>query len=298
MTNENFADFESRSYAYDRIATTLKHLGDVWPDRVSLAECAKSVGLSPSHFQREFTKWAGISPKQYQSARTHTEAGKMLREGGSIDEVSFETGLSGAGRLHDLFIGHEALSPGEAKTSGENIELTIGKAVTPFGVGVFLTSSRGLCGLGFADSQPEPKNGFVHPGYSEEQVFADLSGRYPNAKIVRNDDVAKHWAIRVFENTDRIEIALFGTKFRRQIWRALLDIPFGEISTYKNLAVKVGNKKAARATGAAVGANPIAWLIPCHRVLTADRRLHNYHWGTDRKRAMLAYESVRVTSCI
>lgn len=293
MTDKKSTDFESQSHAYDRIATALKHLGNVWPNQLSLADCAESVGLSPSHFQREFTKWAGVSPKQYHSACTHAEAGKLLRHGGSIDEVSFETGLSGSGRLHDLFIAHEALSPGEAKTSGENLELTIGKAVTPFGVGVFLTSSRGLCGLGFADSHPEAKNSFVHPGYNEEQVFADLSGRYPNAKIVRNDQEAKRWAIKVFENADRIEIALFGTKFRRQIWRALLDIPYGEISTYQNLAVKVGNKNAARATGAAVGANPIAWLIPCHRVLSADHRLHNYHWGTDRKRAMLAYESVR-----
>lgn len=294
MNEKNYTDIESRSVAYDRIANALKHLGDVWPDRLNLAECADLAGLSQSHFQREFTKWAGVSPNQYQSACTHAEAGMMLRDGGSIEEVSLETGLSGSGRLHDLFVAHEALSPGEAKTLGRNVELTIGRALTPFGVGVFLVSPRGLCGLGFSDMKPEQKSGFVHPGYDEEQVFADLSGRYPNAKIIRQDETARLWSKKIFDGTERIEIALFGSKFRRQIWRALLDIAEGEISTYQNLAANIGNKKAARAAGAAVGANPIAWLIPCHRVLSVDRRLHNYHWGIDRKRAMLAYEAVGV----
>ena len=295
MINENYADVESRSSSYYRIATVLKHLGEVWPSRLSLADCADFAGLSPSHFQREFTRWAGVSPKQYHSACTHVEAGRMLRQGASNDEASFETGLSGSGRLHDLFIAHEALSPGEAKTSGANVDLTIGKADTPFGLGVFLISPRGLCGLGFADIQPEAKSSFVHPGYSENQVFSDLSSRYPNAEITRNDQTARQWAKRIFESAERIGIALFGSKFRRQIWRALLEIPPGQISTYQDLAIEAGNTKAARAAGAAVGANPIAWLIPCHRVLAADRRLHNYHWGIDRKRAMLAYEFIGTT---
>lgn len=292
MSNKSSKNIEAQSNAYDRIALALRHLGEEWPRQLSLIECAESAGLSSSYFQREFTKWAGISPKQYQSACTHAHAGRLLRQGASVEEVAFESGLSGSGRLHDLFIAHESLSPGEAKSGGESIELTIGRAVTPFGVGVFLVSPRGLCGLGFADSEPEEKSGFVHPGYSEENVFADLGGRYPNADIVRRDEVAHLWAVKIFESSDRIELALYGSKFRRQIWRALLDIPAGAISTYQDLAIKTGNRKAARAAGAAVGANPIAWLIPCHRVLATDRRLHNYHWGIDRKRAMLAYELV------
>ena len=279
-----------RSVAYERMADALAHLGDTWRDWPDLAECARAMGLSPHHFQREFTRWAGISPKQFQAALAHAAAGDLLRQGASVLDAAIETGLSGPSRLHDLFIAHEGLSPGEAKLRGAGADLTIGHAPTPFGTGVFLVSPRGLCGLGFADDGAGEKTGFEHPGYSKEAVLDDLAGRYPNAEIRRDNDEAARWAERVFQSSDPIPVALYGTPFRRQIWRALLDIPAGETRTYGQVAATAGQPKAARAAGTAIGANTIAWLIPCHRALASDGRLHNYHWGVARKRAMLTYE--------
>ena len=281
-----------RSIAYGRMAKALEHLGETWREWPDLNQCASAMRLSPSHFQREFTRWAGISPRQYQAALAHAEAGDLLRQGASLLDTTFETGLSSPSRLHDLFIAHEGLSPGEAKTSGAGAELLIGKAPTPFGSGVFLISPRGLCGLGFCDEDSPEKTGFLHPGYREERVFADMAGRYPNADMRRDDTEAQLWANRIFGDGGEVRLALYGTPFRRQIWRALLDIPSGETWSYGAVASAAGNPKAARAAGTAIGANTIAWLIPCHRALASDQRLHNYHWGTARKRAMLAYEKV------
>ncbi len=286
---------DQRSTAYQRMARALEHLGETWREWPDLGACAHAMGLSPSHFQREFTRWAGISPKQFQAALAHAEAGDLLRQGASVLDATFETGLSSPSRLHDLFIAHEGLSPGEAKGGGSGARLKIGKAATPFGSGVFLISPRGLCGLGFADDGVEAKTGFVHPGYAEEQVFSDLSARYPNADIRRDDHEALQWARRIFGDGGEVPLAIYGTPFRRQVWRALLDIPAGATWTYGQVAAKAGNAKASRAAGTAIGANTIAWLIPCHRALASDGRLHNYHWGTARKRAMLTYEKVHVS---
>lgn len=287
-------ELTERAIAYDRMAEALAHLGDTWRDWPDLQTCAEAMGLSPSHFQREFSRWAGISPRQFQAALAHVEAGDLLRQGASVLDATLETGMSSPSRLHDLFIAHEGLSPGEAKSGGEGARLTIGRAGTPFGTGVFLVSPRGLCGLGFADDGAVDKTGFVHPGYDETRVFADLSARYPNADYTRDDVEAARWSARIFGDGGEVALAMYGTPFRRQVWRALLEIPSGETWTYGDVAKQAGNAKAARAAGTAIGANTIAWLIPCHRALASDGRLHNYHWGTARKRAMLTYEKVRV----
>ncbi|WP_300376182.1 methylated-DNA--[protein]-cysteine S-methyltransferase [Henriciella sp.] len=284
------SSLSERSVAYSRMAEALRHLGDTWQEWPDLSQCARAMGLSPHHFQREFTRWAGVSPKQFQAALAHAEAGDLLRQGASVMDASYEAGLSGPSRLHDLFVAHEGLSPGEAKSGGEGAKLKIGEAPTPFGSGVFLISPRGLCGLGFADDGAEQKTGFQHPGYVKEAVLKDLAGRYPNAETVRDDGEARRWADRIFQGSDPIPVALYGTSFRRQIWRALLDIPAGETRTYGQVAAAAGQPKAARAAGTAIGANNISWLIPCHRALASDQRLHNYHWGVARKRAMLTYE--------
>ena len=289
MTN-TLAPLSDRSIAYARMADALEHLGETWREWPDLSQCARAMGLSPHHFQREFTRWAGISPKQFQAALAHAEAGDLLRQGASVLDAALETGLSGPSRLHDLFIAHEGLSPGEAKAGGGGARLTIGEADTPFGAGVFLFSERGLCGLGFADDGAAAKNGFEHPGYSRKAVFEDLAGRYPDADIHRDDAEASRWASHIFQGSEPVPVALYGTPFRRQIWRALLDIPAGETRTYGEVAAAAGQPKAARAAGTAIGANTIAWLIPCHRALASDGRLHNYHWGVARKRAMLTYE--------
>ena len=292
MTTTSFP-LDERCAAYGRMADALEHLGDTWRDWPDLRTCAEQMGLSPSHFQRDFTRWAGVSPKQYQASLAHAEAGDLLRQGASVLETTFETGLSSPSRLHDLFIAHEALSPGEAKAGGDGARLSIGKAATPFGTGVFISSERGLCGLGFADEGVPEKIGFEHPGYSEDQVFKDLAARYPKADISRDDVRAADWSRRIFGQGGEIPLALYGSPFRRQVWRALLEIPAGETWTYGQVATAAGNPKAARAAGTAIGANTLAWLIPCHRALASDGRLHNYHWGMARKRAMLTYEKVR-----
>lgn len=279
-----------QSSAYARMAEALTYLGDTWREWPDLAHCAHEMGVSPSHFQREFSRWAGLSPRQYQATIAHGEAGDLLREGASVLEASLETGLSGPGRLHDLFIAHEGLSPGEAKTGGRGADLKIGQAPTPFGTGVWLVSPRGLVALGFVDENAPERTGFVHQGRNAEKAFADIVGRYPGANIQRDDGEAEKWARLVFETGDALPVALYGTPFRRQVWRALLEIPDGQTRTYGQIAADIGKPKAARATGTAIGANPISWFIPCHRALSADKRLHNYHWGIERKRAMLAYE--------
>lgn len=276
--------------AYDRMARALTFLGDNWREWPSLGEVAAHVGLSPSHFQREFTKWSGVSPKQFMSAYAHVEAGAALRAGESVLDASLDVGLSGPGRLHDLFIAHEALTPGEVKSKGRGVDLTIGRAPTPFGIGVYLISPKGLCALGFIDETPEERVGTAKVGRREDEAFADLAGRYPNASISRDDREAEIWAERVFISKEPTPLVLYGTPFRRQVWRALLDIPLGETWTYGQLSRYIDAPKANRATGAAVGANPLSWLIPCHRALAADGRLHNYHWGVKRKRAMLVME--------
>lgn len=278
---------------YDWAADMLERLGDSWRDWPDLAELAADAGLSPAHFQKKFSQWAGLSPRQYQAMLAHAEAGARLRAGESVLDVSYEVGLSGPSRLHDLFIAHEGVSPGEAKSGGRSAQLSIGKAPTPFGMGVWLSSPRGLVGLGFVDENAPERTGFEHQGRAETAAFADLIGRYPNADIQRDDAVAAQWAHRAFERDDPLPIALYGTPFRRQIWRALIDIPAGATENYGTLARRAGHPKAARAVGAAVGANPISWFIPCHRALSSDRRLHNYHWGVRRKRAMLVYELAR-----
>lgn len=285
---------DERSAAYTRMADALSYLGETWPDQPDLATCAAAVGLSPTHFQREFSRWAGLSPKQYQSALAHGAAGEALREGASVLEASFEAGLSGPGRLHDLFIAHEGLTPGEAKSGGDGVALKLGKAPTPFGMGLWLMSPRGLVALGFIDENPPERTGFEHQGRREEEAVADLKARYPGARVERDDPAALVMARNVFERGEALPVALYGTPFRRQIWRALLEIPPGQIQTYGALARTAGHPKAARAVGAAVGANPISWFIPCHRALASDLRLHNYHWGVARKRAMLVYEAAHV----
>ncbi|WP_233347257.1 methylated-DNA--[protein]-cysteine S-methyltransferase [Ponticaulis koreensis] len=292
MTIDTVLSLDDRCKAYNRMADALVYLGENWKARPGLDEIATQFGLSPAHFQKEFTRWAGISPKQYMASLAHAEAGDLLRQGASVLEASYEVEASGPSRLHDLFIAHEALTPGEAGSGGRDVTLTIGKGPTPFGTGVLLFSDRGLSGLGFIDDQPETAGrAGEHVGRPEEAAFADLASRYPKADIRRDDMKATEFSDRIFAPGARVPLALYGTPFRRQIWRALLEIPVGETRTYGEVARTAGRGGAARATGTAVGANPISWFIPCHRALASDGRLHNYHWGVRRKRAMLAMEA-------
>lgn len=290
--DSDIVTLDERCVAYDRMARILEYMGDHWRERPDLESMAGRFGLSPFHFHREFTRWAGLTPKQYLSAFAHAEAGDLLRQGASVLETSLEIGASGPSRLHDLFIAHEALTPGEAGSGGRDVGLTIGKGPTPFGMGVLLFSDRGLAALGFIDEgDQQPERDGQKTGRSEELAFSDLTSRYPSARIYRDDTAAAKFADKIFAPGASVPLALYGTPFRRQVWRALLDIPVGETRTYGHLANAIGKPSAARATGTAIGANPISWFIPCHRALASDGRLHNYHWGVRRKRAMLVMEA-------
>ncbi|MCP2679616.1 bifunctional helix-turn-helix domain-containing protein/methylated-DNA--[protein]-cysteine S-methyltransferase [Maricaulaceae bacterium NA33B04] len=269
---------------YARMTAALSYLSENWSEHPDLAEVSNAAGLSPHHFQRVFTRWTGASPKRMIHALTHASARSLLVDGASVLDAALETGLSSPSRLHDVFIAEEAVTPGEAKSGGEGLVLKAGTAATPFGMGVFLIAPRGLSALAFADEG------------EEEEALADLTRRFPEARVETDDALAADWAGRVFEarpGETSLPVALYGTPWRRQVWRALLRIPPGRTVSYRDIAVEVCTAKASRAVGAAVGANPISWLIPCHRVLASDGRLTGYHWGVPRKRAMLAYETAK-----
>ncbi|MCW5725562.1 MAG: bifunctional helix-turn-helix domain-containing protein/methylated-DNA--[protein]-cysteine S-methyltransferase [Maricaulaceae bacterium] len=271
---------DEASRDYPRIAAALAFLGERWRDQPDLEAAARAAGLSPHHFQRVFTRWVGVSPKRYSGALAHDAARAAIDDGASVLDAAFEAGLSGPGRLHDLFIAHEAATPGDARRRGAGLSFTWGAAPSPFGTAVLLIAPRGLSSLGFAD--PDVETG-----------FEDFRRRWPAATFTRDDGAARDWAARIFAGDGPVPLALYGTPWQRQVWRALLAIPPGATTSYRAIAEQVCTPKASRAVGAAVGANPVSWLIPCHRVLASDGRLTGYHWGVARKRAMLAWEAAR-----
>lgn len=273
---------DEASRDYPRITEVLRYIGENWRDHPDLDALAGQAGLSPHHFQRVFQRWVGMSPKKLVSAFAHDAAREAIDEGADMLDASFEAGLSGPGRLHDLFIAHEAVTPGDAKRKGKGLAFTWGAGPSPFGAAICLVSERGLSALAFAD--PDIETG-----------FADLEARYPAAEYRRDDSVARAWIERIFSapGGSPIPLALYGTPWQRQVWRALIAIPAGATTTYKAIAQEVASPRAFQAVGSAVGANPVSWLIPCHRVLAANGQLTGYHWGVDRKRAMLAYEAAR-----
>ncbi len=268
---------------YARMADALKWLSDRWLDRPSLEEAAAAVGLSPSHFQRIFTRWAGVSPKTFMAAIALAEARGRLAAGETVLGAAYDVGLSGPSRLHDLFVAHEALTPGEARKRGEGVEISFGYAPTPFGLGLFTTTARGLCGLAFCT-----------PGEGEA-AYQDMHRRWPQAIWRRDDEAANQMAARVFgmaQTAEPTPLVLMGPPFHVQVWKALLRIPAGHTASYGQVASWAGNPTGARAAGAAIGANPISFVIPCHRAIAKDGRLTGYHWGLDRKVAMLGQEAV------
>ena len=270
-----------RAQDYDRVARAMAWLAERWREHPSLDDAADAAGLSPFHFQRVFTRWAGVSPKTFVAAIAHAEARTLLEEGASVLDAALDTGLSGPSRLHDLFIAQESVTPGDARRRGEGLTLRWGIAPTPFGQGLFAVAPRGLAGLGF-----------VEPG-QEDAAFADMHRRFPAADWVRDDAAAGAMALRAFSGRgEPVPLVLIGSPFHVQVWKALLRIPSGRTATYGEVASWAGKPKAFQATGAAIGANPVSLLIPCHRVIARDGRLTGYHWGLGRKAAMLGMEAV------
>jgi AraC family transcriptional regulator of adaptative response/methylated-DNA-[protein]-cysteine methyltransferase len=269
-----------RAADYRRMEKALAWLAANWREHPSLDDLAAEMGLSPHHFQRIFTRWAGVSPKSFVAAIAHAEARRALEAGASVLDAAFDIGLSGPSRLYDLFIAQEAATPGEARRRGQGLTLTWGVAPTPFGEGLFVATPRGLCGLAFVDGD-------------EAAAFEDMHRRWPAATWVREDAAATRFAAQVFGAGPAPQLVLIGPPFHIQVWKALLQIPEGRTLSYGEVAKLVGAPGAARATGAAIGANPISFLIPCHRAIAKDGRLTGYHWGLARKAAMLGLEAVR-----
>ncbi|WP_158916468.1 methylated-DNA--[protein]-cysteine S-methyltransferase [Caulobacter sp. S45] len=271
---------QGRAEDFARMDTALAWLALHWRERPSLDQTAAAVGLSPHHFQRIFTRWAGVSPKTFVAALAHAEASARLADGDSVLDAALDVGLSGPSRLHDLFVAQEGVTPGQARRRGEGVTLRYGYGPSSFGRALVVVAPKGLCGLGFVDD-------------ADDTGLEDMHRRWPAAEWLRDDAVALDYARRIFAADETPPMALMGPPFHVQVWKALLRIPEGRTATYGQIAALAGKPGAYRATGAAIGANPISYLIPCHRAIGADGRLTGYYWGLSRKAAMLGSEAVR-----
>ncbi|HUQ35228.1 MAG TPA: bifunctional helix-turn-helix domain-containing protein/methylated-DNA--[protein]-cysteine S-methyltransferase [Aestuariivirga sp.] len=275
---------EKQTHDYDLVKHTLAFISENWRDQPSLETLADQAGLSPTHLQRLFTRWAGLSPKAFLQAVTLDHARGLLRDSASILDASYELGLSGPGRLHDLFVTHEGMSPGIYKAHGRGLNIEYGFHDCPFGRALILITSEGLAGLAFADHG------------KEKSALADMTARWPEATYVENQQATAAYAKRIFESErwkpdQPLKIVFIGSDFEIRVWETILRIPFGKASTYSDIACHIGKPKAARAVGSAVGKNPISFVVPCHRVLEKSGGLGGYHWGLTRKRAILGWEA-------
>jgi AraC family transcriptional regulator of adaptative response/methylated-DNA-[protein]-cysteine methyltransferase len=267
------------SYHYDVMRRALD-LIDADPGQ-SLSDLAAQMDMSPAHFQRIFSQWVGVSPKRYQQYLTLDHAKSLLQQRMTTLQVSHSVGLSGNGRLHDLFIRWEAMSPGEYARAGDGVTVYWGWFDSPFGLALVMGTDRGLCGLAFAAET------------GTEHAMQDMVSRWPKATFTEAPMALKPMVDAAFAMKGETALHLIGAPFQIKVWEALLQIPSGHVTTYSEIAQAVGNPKAVRAVGTAVGRNPVSWLIPCHRALRKSGGLGGYHWGLPVKRALLAYESAR-----
>lgn len=272
---------------YDIIRKVIEHISLDYREQPSLERLALETGLEATALQKLFTRWAGLSPKAFLQAVTMDHARRLLDEGLPLLETAYEVGLSGPSRLHDLFVTHEAMSPGDFKTRGGGLTIRYGFHPSPFGHALVMTTERGICGLAFADDD------------GEEAALVDMTRRWPQATYVRDASVTVGAAARVFDptrwNADQpLRIVLIGTDFQIRVWKSLLDVPMGKATTYGKIAADIGAPKASRAVGAAVGANPVSFVVPCHRAVGSTGALTGYHWGLTRKRAIIGWEAGQV----
>jgi AraC family transcriptional regulator of adaptative response/methylated-DNA-[protein]-cysteine methyltransferase len=254
-------------------------------ETLTLEQIAEAMGMSPAHFQRLFSRWVGVSPKRYQQYLMLGQAKEMLRDRSTTLQAAHEVGLSGTGRLHDMFLRWEAMSPGEFARAGAGLTIFWGWFDSPFGLALVMGTDRGICGLALAAEM------------GEEAAMQDLVTRWPNATFVEDADMLRPWVMTAFGaeggQLDKAPVYLIGAPFQIKVWEALLRVPSGHVTTYSDIAASIGNPKAVRAVGTAVGRNPVSWLIPCHRALRKSGALGGYHWGLPVKRAMLAFEAAR-----
>ncbi|GGE43801.1 AraC family transcriptional regulator of adaptative response/methylated-DNA-[protein]-cysteine methyltransferase [Pedobacter psychrotolerans] len=270
---------------YYRIADAIKYIQLNFKNQPSLEEIAEKANLSPYHFQRLFSEWAGTSPKRFLQYISISHAKKCLKENqASLFETALETGLSGTSRLHDLFVNIEGMTPGEYKNGGANLNVNYSFAETPFGKIIVAATSKGICHLVFIED--------------EQIALEQLISKFPAANFHHKLDSIQQNALFIFQNDwtklQEIKLHLKGTDFQLKVWETLLKIPMGRLSTYGSIANKLENPKACRAVGTAIGDNPVAFLIPCHRVIQSSGALGGYHWGTERKMAIIGWEAAKI----
>ena len=279
---ENLADGFVDSRDFTRMTRAIEFIEREFERQPRLAEIARHVGLSEFHFNRLFRRWTGLTPKQYLAEVTARAAGAALRDEPSVMDAAHAVGLSGGGRLHDLTVTLEAMTPGEIRAQGEGVQVRHGIANTPFGSAFLAETPRGLCRLAF-----------IEPGEDRAEL-AGLREQFARAKFVRDDARAAQLVAMIWGGAEAtLPLAVCGTNFQVQVWRALLELEPGATVTYSALARRLGKSKGARAVGNAVGANPVAWVIPCHRVLRAGGKLGGYRWGTARKQMIRRWENRR-----
>lgn len=268
-------------YHYNVIRRALDEIDAAGETPLGLDELAGRIGMSPAHFQRLFSAWVGVSPKRYQQYLALDQARTLLRERFTTLAVADAVGLSGGGRLHDLFLRWEAMSPGTFAQAGAGLTIRWGVFDSPFGPAVAMGTSRGLCGIGFASES------------GTQATLDDLQARWPRADFQEDAAAIRPWVEAAFAQKGDTQLHLIGAPFQLKVWEALLRIPSGHVTTYSEIAGAIGKPRAVRAVGTAVGRNPVSWLIPCHRALRKSGGLGGYHWGLPVKRAMLAWESAR-----
>lgn len=273
---------QQNTYHFDVMRRAIDYIDGATQHPVALDDIAAHMNMSPAHFQRLFTQWVGISPKRYQQYLTLDHAKTLLRDRFTTLETAGEIGLSGTGRLNDMFIRWEAMSPGEFAKQGEGLTIYYGWFDSAFGPALSMGTDRGLCGLAFS---AECGSGIA---------IADLTARWPRATYVEKPDAIAAWTHAALGLSGDTALHMIGAPFQLQVWEALLRIPSGHVTTYSEIAQSIGRPKAVRAVGTAVGRNPVSLLIPCHRALRKSGALGGYHWGPPVKRALLAWESARV----
>jgi len=270
---------------YERIKKAIEFIRSNFQQQPDLDAVAKEVYLSPFHFQRLFKDWAGVSPKKFLQYISLQHAKKLLQDH-TVTDTAFETGLSGSSRLHDLFISIEGMTPGEYKNGGEQLKINYSFAETPFGNIIVASTPKGICHLAFADD--------------EKEAFKQLQLQFPKAKFRQVVDTIQQNALFIFtqdwRDLSKIKLHLRGTPFQIKVWEALLKIPMGDVSTYSDIANTINNPNASRAVGTAIGDNPVAFLIPCHRVIRSTGDFGQYHWGSIRKTAMIGWEVAKTNS--
>ncbi|TCP38648.1 methylated-DNA--[protein]-cysteine S-methyltransferase [Rhodovulum marinum] len=272
---------EDQGYHFGVIRRAIDRIDAAGGAALSLDDLAAEMHMSPAHFQRVFSRWVGVSPKRYQQYLTLGHARALMRERFTTLDAAGTLGLSGSGRLHDLFLRWEAMSPGDYARHGAGLTISHGYFAGPFGDTLAMATDRGLCGLAFTEET------------GRAAAFADLAARWPDATFVEAPDRVAPMVEAAFSRTGETRLHLIGAPFQIKVWEALLAVPSGHVTTYSEIARAIGNPKAVRAVGTAVGRNPISWLIPCHRALRKTGALGGYHWGLPVKRAMLAWEGAR-----